>query len=82
MTQHQTILPMVSSLTQHFQEHCDGKTSESAAETLRVCLEYRVLPGFEPGTSAWPGRGPPELRTRCALTETTSGKDTTDGFLA
>lgn len=34
-----------------------------------LCLEYRVLPGFEPGTSAWPGRGPPEHRTRCVLSE-------------
>lgn len=36
-------------------------------------MEYRVLPGFEPGTSAWSGRGPPEHRTRSVFTDTTSG---------
>lgn len=41
--------------------------------------EYRVLPGFEPGTSAWPGRGPPELRTRPVPSVATSGESATFG---
>lgn len=48
----------------------------SCCGSLRVCLEYRVLPGFEPGTSAWPGRGPLEHRTRCVLCAATSGPET------
>lgn len=42
-------------------------------------MEYRVLPGFEPGTSAWPGRGPPELRTRPVPSVTTSVESATFG---
>lgn len=48
----------------------------SCCGSMRVCLEYRVLPGIEPGTSAWPGRGPLEHRTRCVLCATTSGPET------
>lgn len=51
---------------------------KSAAQSLRVRLEYKVLPGFEPGTSAWLGRGPQEHRTRNVLSETPSGPLVTD----